>query len=287
MNICVVGLGLIGGSFALGLKASDPSIRISGVDHMPKNAEKALALGIADEIANLNDGVKNAKITVLAIPVDKIEQVIPSILDILPPDAILTDLGSTKELICKAADQHIKRSRFVAAHPISGTEWSGPEAAFKELMPGKQMILCDVEKSDTDALSVIEDIFRNKIGMKITYMNSVEHDRHIAYVSHLSHISSFALSTTVLDKEKDEESIFKMAGSGFSSTVRLAKSSPHTWAPIFLHNLPNVSQALGAYIEHLKRFKSLLDARDEEGCKQLMELANEIKRPLHEIDRKH
>lgn len=287
MNICVVGLGLIGGSFALGLKAKDASIRIIGVDNVAQNAEKALELGIADQITDLDDGVKNAHVTALAIPVDKIEQLIPHILDILPTNTILTDLGSTKELICKAAESHSKRGRFVAAHPISGTEWSGPEAAFKDLMPGKQMILCDVEKSDADALSVIEDIFRNKIGMKITYMNSVEHDRHIAYVSHLSHISSFALGATVLDKEKDEESIFKMAGSGFSSTVRLAKSSPQTWAPIFLHNLPNVSKALGAYIEYLNKFKALLDASDEEGCKKLMEHANKIKRPLHEIDRKH
>ncbi len=286
MNICVVGLGLIGGSFALGLKAKDPSVKIIGVDNTVKNAEKALELGIVDDIAGLDDAVKRADLTVLAIPVDKIEQLMPQVLDILPAQSILTDLGSTKELICKAAESHAKRGRFVAAHPISGTEWSGPEAAFKDLMPGKQMILCDVEKSDSDALAVIEDIFREKIGMKITYMNSVEHDRHIAYVSHLSHISSFALGATVLDKEKDEESIFKMAGSGFSSTVRLAKSSPQTWAPIFLHNLPNVSQALGAYIEHLKKFKEVLDAQDEEACKQLMEHANEIKRPLHEIDRK-
>jgi len=287
MNICVVGLGLIGGSFALGLKAKDRSVKIVGVDNTAKNAEKALEMGIVDEIAGLDDAVKRADLTVLAIPVDKIEQLMPQVLDILPIHSILTDLGSTKELICKAAEGHAKRGRFVAAHPISGTEWSGPEAAFKDLMPGKQMILCDVEKSDSDALAVIEDIFRDKIGMKITYMNSVEHDRHIAYVSHLSHISSFALGATVLDKEKDEESIFKMAGSGFSSTVRLAKSSPQTWAPIFLHNLPNVSQALGAYIEHLKKFKEVLDARDEEACKQLMGHANEIKRPLHEIDRKH
>lgn len=286
MNVCVVGLGLIGGSFALSLKSSDASIKIIGVDNVPENAQKALQLGIADEISTFEDAVKKSDLTVLAIPVDKIERIVSGALDLLPAKAVLTDLGSTKELICKAAGQHPKRSRFVAGHPISGTEWSGPEAAFKELMPGKQMILCDVEKSDADALSLIVTIFRDNIGMKLTYMNSAEHDRHIAYVSHLSHISSFALSTTILDKEKDEESIFKMAGSGFSSTVRLAKSSPQTWAPIFLHNLPNVSTALAAYIEHLKRFKELLDANDEEGCKLVMKHANEIKRPLHEIDRK-
>jgi prephenate dehydrogenase len=286
MNICVVGLGLIGGSFALGLKAKDSSVKIIGVDNVQKNAEKALELGIADEISTLDVAVSKSDVTVLAIPVDKIENIIPHLLDILPFRAVLTDLGSTKELICKAAQSHSKRGRFVAAHPISGTEWSGPEAAFKDLMPGKQMILCDVEKSDADALSVIEDIFRHKIGMKINYMNSVEHDRHIAYVSHLSHISSFALGVTVLEKEKDEESIFKMAGRGFSSTVRLAKSSPHTWAPIFLHNRTNVSKALGAYIDQLNLFKQLLDAQDEEGCNHLMEKANEIVRPLHEIDRK-
>ena len=285
MKICVVGLGLIGGSFALGMKAKDASIRIIGVDNSSQNADKAIEIGIADAIQSLEDGVRQADLTVLAIPVDKIENIIPQLLDILPAHGTLTDLGSTKELICKAAEGHPKRGRFVAAHPISGTEWSGPEAAFKDLMPGKQMILCDVEKSDADALSLVEDIFRHKIGMKITYMNSVEHDRHIAYVSHLSHISSFALGVTVLEKEKDEESIFKMAGSGFSSTVRLAKSSPKTWAPIFLHNRANVSKALGAYIEQLNLFKQFLDAQDEAGCNQLMEKANEIVRPLHEIDR--
>ncbi len=286
MTICIVGLGLIGGSISLALKANEPSIKVIGVDKSKINTTIAVELGIADEIMELIEAVKAADITILAVPVDIILRLLPQVLSELPEGAILTDMGSTKELICQSVENHPKRKRFVAGHPMAGTEWSGPEAAFKELMPGKQMILCDVEKSDPEAVETIEKIFRDQIDMRISYMNSVEHDRHIAYVSHLSHISSFALSTTVLEKEKDEESIFKMASSGFSSTVRLAKSSPQMWAPIFTQNLNNVSEALGAYIEQLIAFKKILDDRNEAASTQLMEKANEIRRVLHEIDNK-
>lgn len=279
MKICVVGLGLLGGSFSLGIKSIRDDITVTGVDINRDNAAKALELGIADELKDFEEGISRADLVVLATPVDvEIPQIFRA-LDLLGPGAAITDLGSTKGGICSEADQHPNRGRYVAAHPIAGTENSGPESAFPELMKHKMMILCDREKSDKDALDTVENIFRS-FDMKITYMNSVEHDRHIAWVSHLSHISSFALGATVLDKEKDEHSIFAMAGSGFSSTVRLAKSSPEMWAPIFSQNSKNVSEALDAYIKKLQLFKKIIDENDVESSYRLMQEANEIRRVL-------
>ena len=279
MKICVVGLGLLGGSFSLGLKAVRNDVEVIGVDANPENAEKARQVGIADEISDLSGGVSVADLVVLAIPVDAEIRMIGQALENMKPGAIISDLGSTKAGICFEADKHSRRGRFVAAHPIAGTENSGPESAFPELLKHKMMILCDREKSDPDALQVVENIYKS-LEMKITFMNSVEHDRHIAWVSHLSHISSFALGSTVLDKEKDERSIFAMAGSGFSSTVRLAKSSPDMWAPIFSQNSKNVSEALDAYIKKLQLFKKIIDENDLESSYRLMQDANEIRRVL-------
>jgi prephenate dehydrogenase len=205
-------------------------------------------------------------------------------LDLIPEKGILTDLGSTKEQLCKQADIHPNRDRYVAAHPIAGTENSGPEAAFTSLMKHKMMIICDKEKSDPQAVHFVEELFRS-LDMRFVYMNSIEHDRHIAYVSHLSHISSFALGSTVLDKEKDERSIFAMAGSGFSSTVRLAKSSPDMWAPIFSQNRKNVSEALDAYIKKLQYFKKIIDDNDLPGSHDLMKEANDIRRVLQGLSK--
>lgn len=284
MNICIVGLGLLGGSTALGLKSKDSSYRIIGVDNNRDHAARALVGEIADKIMTLEKGVLNADVTILATPVNVILKQLPQVLDILPRNAIVTDLGSTKELITEAVKDHPKRGQYVAAHPIAGTERSGPDAAFAELLIGKQMILCDREKSNIEALEMIENLFKLKLNMRMSYMESAAHDRHIAYVSHLSHISSFALSTTVLDKEKDELSIFEMAGSGFSSTVRLAKSSAKMWAPIFTQNTKNISSALGAYIKNLQRFKEMIDAEDEVASKQEIAKANDIKRILSGLD---
>lgn len=285
MNICIVGLGLLGGSTALGLKAKDSSYRIIGVDNNRDHAARALVGEIADKIMTLEKGVLNADITILATPVNVILKQLPKVLDILPRNAVLTDLGSTKELICQSVSEHPKRGQYVAAHPIAGTEHSGPDAAFAELLPGKQMILCERERSDIEALEVVENLFKLKLNMRMSYMDPAAHDRHIAYVSHLSHISSFALSTTVLDKEKEEFSIFEMAGSGFSSTVRLAKSSAKMWAPIFTQNTKNISSALGAYIKNLQRFKDIIDQQDEVASKQEISRANDIKRILSGIDK--
>ena len=279
MNICVVGLGLLGGSFSLGLKSIRNDIIITGVDINKDNADTAKKLGIADHLEDFEKGVSAADLIVLATPVDvEILQIFQA-LDLMKPGAVLTDLGSTKGRICMEADQHPNRGRFVAAHPIAGTENSGPESAFPELLKHKMAIICDKEKSDPDAFELTENIFKS-LEMKITFMNSIEHDRHIAWVSHLSHISSFALGATVLDKEKDERSIFAMAGSGFSSTVRLAKSSPDMWAPIFSQNSKNVSEALDAYIKKLQLFKKIIDENDVTSSYQLMQEANEIRRIL-------
>ncbi len=282
MNICIAGLGLLGGSFSLGLKSFRDDIYVYGVDINTKNAEAALKLGIANTIVDLEEGVKQAELIILATPVNVLSQQVVKVLDLIEEGCIVTDFGSTKEEVCKVADTHPKRNQYVAAHPIAGTENSGPESAFPSLLKHKMMIICDREKSVSGFVEKLEDLFKS-LEMKIAYMNSVEHDRHIAYVSHLSHISSFALGSTVLDKEKDERSIFAMAGSGFSSTVRLAKSSPDMWAPIFTQNQKNVSEALDAYIKKLQFFKRIIDENDQQSSYILMKDANEIRRVLHGI----
>lgn len=265
------------------LKDQFPRVRIIGVDQSREHCAQALAHGMVDKVLPLDLGVSQADLVILATPVSSITKLLPPVLDRLSEQAVVMDMGSTKERICQVADQHSCRGRFVAAHPIAGTERSGPTAAFSELLPGKQMILCDTERSDPDARELVENVFMRRIGMNFSYMTSVDHDRHIAYVSHLSHVSSFALSATVLAKEQDETSIFAMAGSGFSSTVRLAKSSPAMWAPIFVQNRENVLEALSSYIKSLERFKAILDENDELASYQWMQRANEIRRVLSGI----
>jgi len=279
MKVCVVGLGLLGGSFSLKLKQVDPDVHFLGVDKSKKNAKKALELGIVDELTDFKTGIKTADLVVLATPVNVLLKQLISALHYLKKGAVLTDLGSTKAELCRIADTHPYRGRYVAVHPIAGTENSGPEAAFPGLMELKPLIVCDRQNSDDDAVKLIEDIFRN-LEMKIVHMKSIDHDRHIAYVSHLSHVSSFALGSTVLDIEKDERSIFAMAGSGFSSTARLAKSSPDMWAPIFTQNRKNIIKALDAYINKLQHFRELIDNEDEDSSYNLMKETNDIRRIL-------
>ena len=279
MNISIIGLGLLGGSFALGLKAKGAPVMIFGVDSNPRHAAQAIAANIADEVLSLPEAVAKADVVVLATPVNAILQQLPEVLDLVPAGAAVLDFGSTKEQLCAAVAAHPKRGQFVATHPIAGTEYSGPEAAFAALLEGKTMIICEKEKSDPAALAKVEQLCR-LLDMQLRYMPAAEHDLHFAYVSHLSHISSFALGLTVLDKEKNEKSIFDMAGSGFSSTVRLAKSSPQMWGPIFSQNKKNISEALAGYITQLQEFKAAIDAQDEQQTKALMEKANEIRRIL-------
>ncbi|MDQ3291953.1 MAG: prephenate dehydrogenase, partial [Bacteroidota bacterium] len=258
MKLCIVGIGLLGGSFALGLKETVPNLNVIGVDNNPEHAKKALELNIVEQILPLEEAVSYADLIVLATPVNAIIHLLPRVLDLISPSSVVIDLGSTKELICSAVQDHPKRNQFVAVHPIAGTEYSGPEAAFATLLKEKTMIICEQEKSNQAAVALIEDLCR-KLEMRISYMDASSHDLHLAYVSHLSHISSFALGITVLEKEKNEQNIFDMAGSGFSSTVRLAKSSPDMWAPIFTQNGKNISEALTSYIEILQQFKKIID----------------------------
>jgi prephenate dehydrogenase len=284
MNISIIGLGLLGGSFALGLKQQQEGHHFIGVDNNPQNAAKALELGLVEELLPLEEAVRHSDLVVLAVPVNAIIGLLPAVMDALPEQAVLIDFGSTKEQICRLADQHAKRPQFVPVHPIAGTENSGPEAAFAELLHEKIMILCDREKSRPQAVALVEQLF-GQLQMRLSYMDAVSHDLHLAYVSHLSHITSFALGATVLEKEKDEENIFNMAGSGFSSTVRLAKSSPEMWAPIFTQNSRNISEALETYIRKLQEFKKFIDTQDEAASFELMKRTNDIRRILNGLER--
>ncbi len=285
MKVTIVGIGLLGGSFALALREKYPKAHFIGVDASPVHGKLAIAKGIVDAVLPLADAVATSDLVVLATPVNVVLDLLPKVLDLLPPDATVLDLGSTKGLICAVADQHAKRPQFVAAHPMAGTENSGPGAAFRELLPGKNLIICDREKSNADSLKLTEALFLD-IGMKLFYMTPQEHDLHLAYVSHLSHISAFALGLTVLEKEKDEQAIFDMASTGFSSTVRLAKSSPAMWAPIFDQNRQNVSQALSDYIEFLQQFKAVIDGQDVPASYEFMARANVIRRVLEGIEKR-
>ncbi len=280
-EIYVIGVGLIGGSFALDLKKLNAEFVIYGIDHNDAHLDEAIALGVIDKKASLQD-VKDADLVILAIPVDATLEVLPKVLDIVNDEAIVFDAGSTKEDICLVVKEHPKRRNYLAAHPIAGTEYSGPSAAIEGLYKNKTNIICEVEetafKLQEKALKIFADL-----GMRIRYMNPKAHDKHIAYVSHLSHISSFMLGKTVIEKEKNERDIFDMAGSGFESTVRLAKSSPAMWTPIFEQNKTNVIETLDEYINNLKHFKSLMEKGDFEEVYNEMEKTNHIKDILNGI----
>ncbi len=285
MIITIIGTGLLGGSFALAVREKYPKVRFVGVDASMVHGQLAVAKGLVDEVMPFEQAVSQSDLVVLATPVNTIIELLPTVLDTLPHFGTVVDLGSTKETICAVVDNHARRAQFVAAHPMAGTENSGPGAAFRDLLPGKNLIICDREKSRPDSLTLVESIFRD-IGMKLFYMTPQEHDLHLAYVSHLSHISAFALGLTVLEKEKDEQAIFDMASTGFSSTVRLAKSSPAMWAPIFDQNRQNVSQALADYIDFLQQFKTAIDSGDTGESFSFMARANVIRRVLEGIEKK-
>ena len=280
MKICVVGLGLIGGSMAIDLKAKGH--HIIGVDKSPSHIEQALELGLADEVHDLSNAVQDADVIIIAVPVDAIEKVLVKVLDEMNLKAIAIDVGSTKQEICASIKTHKNRGRFVAAHPLAGTEFSGPTAAIPDLFNGKKNIICEEDVIDEDALDIALQIFSD-IGMTNIFMNPDNHDMHMAYVSHLSHVSAFTLGLTVLDIEQDEKQIFNLASTGFESTVRLAKSSPNTWASIFNKNSNHLAKALGNYISRLQEFKSAIENQDTEKMKTLMDDANDIKRVLKGI----
>ena len=281
MKVYVIGIGLIGGSMAKDLKAFDPDMEILGIDVNDQHINKAISLGLIDDSASI-DQLEDADLVILSIPVDAMMEELPKVLDAVGENTLVIDAGSTKEMICKLVENHPKRRNFLACHPIAGTEFSGPGAALNGLFEGKTNIICEVEKTAFKLQEKGLEIFA-KMGMRIRYMNPVAHDKHIAYVSHLSHISSFMLGKTVIEKEKNERDIFDMAGSGFESTVRLAKSSPAMWTPIFEQNKENVLEILEAYIANLKEFQAKLLEDDYQGIYNEMDNTNKIKEILKGI----
>lgn len=276
-KVAIVGVGLIGGSLALRLHEKKISSHIIGVDANESHAREALELELVDEMLSLDDALAAAEVILLAIPVDAVVAMLPHVLDRIQPGQVVIDLASSKAAVLEAAAGHPMRRRFVAAHPMWGTEYSGPAAARPDSFSGKALILVDGENSDTDALAFTRYLFE-KIGMRILEMEATSHDVHVAYVSHISHITSFALANTVLKKEKEDKAIFALASAGFESTVRLAKSNAAMWVPIFLQNRKNILEVLEEHISQLQDFKRGLETEDESQIRELILQANTIKR---------
>ena len=277
-RIAIVGIGLIGGSLAIQLHEKKISSRLIGVDANKDHEAKALELELVDEVLSMDEAIAQSDVIILAIPVDTMVGLLPSILDKVDQQIVI-DLGSTKSQLSDAVANHPKRGRYVATHPMWGTEYSGPAAAVRGAYENKAVIICNEEESDADALEWTKYMYK-KIGMHLLQMEAKAHDLHAAYVSHISHITSFALANTVLEKEREDNAIFEMASAGFESTVRLAKSNPAMWVPIFLQNKVNVLDVLNEHIEQLKKFRDSI--RDDKGndLKELIEHANKIKRIL-------
>ena len=278
MKIIIIGIGLIGGSLALDVKKYYPKAVISGIDANENHLQEAIKLGIIEEKSTFEE-LKFADFVILSTPVDVSVLILPEILDNIGEETLVLDAGSTKLPICEAVSNHPKRRNFMACHPIAGTEFSGPSAAVLGLFENKTNIICEVEKTTFKLQERAMELFK-KLGMRIRYMDPKSHDKHIAYVSHLSHISAFMLGKTVIEKEKDERDIFDMAGSGFESTVRLAKSSPAMWTPIFKQNKKQVVKSLDEYILNLTKFKNLLENDNYEELYNEMQNTNRIKEIL-------
>jgi prephenate dehydrogenase len=278
-TVTIVGVGLISGSFSLALKERALVKKVIGVSRTEASAQKAIELGLIDEALPLEEAVKQADLIYVAIPVDATIGVMQQVMDMITDQQIVADAGSTKHALCSALDNHPMRRRFVATHPMWGTEYSGPEAAVRNAFVGRSCVICEKEKSDAGAVAMIEDIYR-QLGMHLVYMDADSHDMHTAYVSHISHITSFALANTVLEKEREEDTIFELAGGGFESTVRLAKSNPAMWVPIFKQNRENVLDVLNEHISQLRKFKACLEKENYTYLQELIEQANKITRIL-------
>ena len=281
MTITVVGLGLIGGSMALSLKENAFADTVIGVDNNAKHTAKALTLKLVDKTMDLEDAVAQSDIIIVATPVNTLTSILFQILDLTTENQVVIEVGSTKKPLVDAIKNHPNRQNFVATHPMAGTEFSGPEAAIKHLFDGKVCVLCDVEDSKPELVETIKKMYVEGLKMNIIFMESSAHDVHTAYISHISHICSFALASTVLAKEKDEESIFNLASTGFESTVRLAKSNPETWIPIFKQNQENIIDVLDEYITTLLKFKGLMISDSYDKFKECLVQANDIKRILN------
>ena len=279
-KVGIIGIGLIGGSIAKGLRASGWASELIGIEANPAHAIKALSLRLVDEVLPLSEAIERVDILVCATPVDILVQIIPNVLDQLKPGQIVIEVGSTKTPVYEALKNHPKRAQFVSTHPMAGTEFSGPEAAVDGLFIGKRGVICDKELSSHEAIKTIESLYRDGLGMNLIYMESIDHDVHTAYISHISHICSFALANTVLEKEKNEERIFELASTGFESTVRLAKSSPETWSQIFHQNQENLMDVLDEYINTLLKYKGLMLSGSYDKLKDELGKANDIGRIL-------
>lgn len=279
MKLSVIGLGLLGGSLSLDLRKRGFADKIFGCDKYAVSAGYAKQVGLIDEVCDLDAVIANGDIIVVAVPVDAAKKLLPLILDKINDKQIVIDICSTKATICERVKYHTLRRRYVACHPMAGTEKSGPWSAISGMFDGKAFIMCDTEDSDEDAVKTIREMFK-VLNMNPMFFSSFNHDVHVAYVSHLSHICSFALAQTVLEKEKNEKNIFNLASGGFSSTVRLAKSSADMWAPIFEENKENVKTVLDTYISKLVEFRQLLEDNNEKGIYDYINLANTIKRVL-------
>jgi len=281
MKVGVIGLGLIGGSMAIDLKRKGFAQEVLGVEAEPLNAAAAQKIGLADRVVPLQECVEESDLIILAVPVGAAVKVLPEILDIFASqnvaEKIVIDVCSTKEHLSRAVKYHKARKQYVATHPMAGTEYSGPWAAMPGLFDGHACIICDAEESSPKAVQTVEQLY-DTLNMRTIYMNSSNHDVHTAYVSHISHVTSFALALTVLDKEKDEKHIFDLASGGFSSTVRLAKSSPDMWIPILTQNRDNVLQVMDTYIDKMNAFRKAIAEGDEDAVRTLIEDANRIRR---------
>ena len=278
MRLAVVGIGLMGGSIALSLKKKGFVSHVIGVDQNIEHQKQALQLGIVDEIMSLDDAVTSSDIIALATPVNVAELLLPTILNLVNKQVVF-DLGSTKESIVNVANAHSNKGRFVPTHPMWGTEFSGPTAAQTDAFVDKATVICNKTQVDPDALAIIEQMYA-QLGMHILYMDAIKHDIHVAYISHISHITSFALANTVLEKEKESDAIFELASGGFESTVRLAKSNAEMWVPIFMQNKENVLDVLNEHISQLRKFKASLEKENPDYLLELIQNANKIKRIL-------
>ncbi len=277
MVVGVIGTGLIGGSIAIDLKRNGFADKVLGVEQNPLNAQVAKDLGIVDQVATLDECIVESDIIIVAIPVSGAVKLIPQILNRVTEKQIVTDVCSTKGMIASVVKYHPNRKQFVLGHPMSGTEYSGPRAAMSGLFDGRAGIICDAEESDMRALATVQKMY-DALNMRLIHLSSAQHDVHTAYVSHVSHVISYALALTVLEREKNDRHIFDLAAGGFASTARLAKSSPEMWVPIFMQNRDNVLAVMDTYIEKIQAFRRAIDDMDEVAITKLIQGANRIKR---------
>ncbi len=278
MKIAIIGVGLIGGSMALALRQKINKVELIGVDATKTHQEAALQLGLVDEIKDLETAVEESDLIILAVPVDVALKLLPKVLSKVKNQVVM-DVGSTKAEVALVAAGLENAGRFVSSHPMWGTEFSGPTAAVEGAFVNKAVVICNKQTADEDALMIVENIYK-LLGMHIIYMEATAHDLHAAYISHISHITSFALANTVLEKEKEDDAIFELASGGFEGTVRLAKSNAAMWVPIFMQNKENVLDVLNEHISQLKKFKSCLEKENFEYMAELIQNANTINRIL-------